>query len=339
MPVDTRFYAPLGGVSLEKIEELTGLKLEQSNGVQISNIAAPTNGRRGDISFLDGDGKKRPEISPDLTALIVTESNREHVPGGIAFFVSKTPRYHHSLVAKALFDIRHQKMSGNQLVAADAEVDPSAIVGPGAVVGAGAVIGAGSHIGANAVIGPGVQVGRNCRIGAGASVFCALIGNAVTLLAGASIGETGFGVMMGPDGAEDAPHYGRVILQDGVTVGANTCIDRGVFDDTILGERTKIDNLCQIAHNVVFGRGVVMAAFGGISGSVRVGDYCQLGGRVGIADHVVVGENVSLAASSGLFRDIPDGEVWGGTPAKPLKQWMREIAWVQKQAAARKTST
>lgn len=338
MPVDTRFYAPLGGVTLEKIEDLTGLKAERSDNCEISNIAAPTKGRRGDISFLDGDGKKTPKVSDDLSALIVNEANRAHVPDNVAFFVSNTPRYHHSIVANALFSTRHQEMSGDSAIAVDADIDPSATIAPGAVIGSGAVIGAGSHIGSNAVIGPGVQIGRNCRIGAGANVCCALLGNKVTLLAGASIGETGFGVMAGPEGVEDAPHYGRVILQDGVTVGANTCIDRGVFDDTILGERTKIDNLCQIAHNVVFGRGVVMAAFGGISGSVRVGDNCQLGGRVGIADHVVVGENVRLAASSGLFRDVPDGEVWGGTPAKPLKQWMREIAWVQKHAAIRKRS-
>jgi UDP-3-O-[3-hydroxymyristoyl] glucosamine N-acyltransferase len=143
--------------------------------------------------------------------------------------------------------------------------------------------------------------------------------------------------MPGPKGAEDAPHYGRVILQDHVTVGANSCIDRGVFDDTIVGERTKIDNLCQIAHNVVLGRSVLVAAFGGISGSVQVGDGAMLGGRVGIADHVKVGEGVSLAASAGLFRDIEAGETWGGTPAKPIRQWMREVAWLQKNANPKKT--
>jgi UDP-3-O-[3-hydroxymyristoyl] glucosamine N-acyltransferase len=163
-----------------------------------------------------------------------------------------------------------------------------------------------------------------------------LLGDHVTLLAGARIGEAGFGVMAGPAGSEDAPHYGRVILQDHVTVGANACIDRGVFGDTIIGERTKIDNLCQIAHNVVLGRSVIVAAFGGISGSVRVGDGSMLGGRVGIADHVTVGEGVSLAASAGLFRDVGPGETWGGTPAKPIRQWMREVAWLNKQTAPRK---
>jgi len=123
-----------------------------------------------------------------------------------------------------------------------------------------------------------------------------------------------------------------------VSIGANTCIDRGVFDDTIVGERTKIDNLCQIAHNVVLGRSVLMAAFAGISGSVSVGDGCMFGGRIGIADHVKIGERVSLAASSGIFRDIDSGETWGGLPAKPIRQWMREVAWLQKNANPKKTN-
>ena len=111
-----------------------------------------------------------------------------------------------------------------------------------------------------------------------------------------------------------------------------------MFDDTIIGERTKIDNLCQIAHNVVFGRSVVMAAFGGISGSVTVGDGVMIGGRVGIADHVHVDDGASLAASSGVFRNIGPGETWGGTPAKPIRQWMREVAWLQKQASKKKST-
>jgi UDP-3-O-[3-hydroxymyristoyl] glucosamine N-acyltransferase len=139
--------------------------------------------------------------------------------------------------------------------------------------------------------------------------------------------------MPGPGGAEDAPQFGRVIIQDGATIGANSCVDRGAFDDTIIGENTKIDNLCQIAHNVVLGRNVLMASFGGISGTVTVGDGVQLGGRVGIADHVVVGEGAQIAASAGVFREIPARETWGGTPARPLRDWMREIAWLQKQTS------
>ena len=158
----------------------------------------------------------------------------------------------------------------------------------------------------------------------------------LTILAGVSIGEAGFGVTGGPTGAEDIPQWGRVIIQDLVSIGANSCVDRGAFDDTIIGERTKIDNLVQIAHNVVIGRNVLMASFTGISGTTKIDDGVVMGGRVGVADHVHIGAGAKLAAASGIFRDIPAGEVWGGSPGRPLRQYLREIAWIQKQIAPKK---
>lgn len=302
----------------------------------ITGIAAPDQAKSGELAFLEGDSGQQPALSSELDVLVVGEAARDLVPEGAFCLVSKFPRYAHGIIAGALFKLRHLERADPSQAASSAKVHPDAVIGPGAVVGAGAAIGEGTVVGANAVIGPGVQIGRNCVIGTNASVHCALVGDQVTLLAGARIGETGFGVMAGPDGLVDAPHYGRVVLQDHVTVGANSCIDRGVFGDTVVCERTKIDNLCQIAHNVVLGRSVIVAAFGGISGSVRVGDGSMLGGRVGIADHVTLGEGVSLAASAGLFRDVAAGETWGGTPAKPIRQWMREIAWLNKQASPKK---
>ncbi|MEZ5984451.1 MAG: UDP-3-O-(3-hydroxymyristoyl)glucosamine N-acyltransferase [Hyphomonas sp.] len=336
MTVDPRFYAPLGALTLGQIAEMTGAALDGDESLSVTGIASAANAQTGDLAFLDGDGKSAPGISADASIFVTNEANLGHVPEGAAKLVTRFPRYAHALAALAMYHPRHLDWTGEAHISPEAQVHEGARVSPGAVIGPGAVVGEGSWIGPNASIGPGVQIGRNCQIGANASVFCALLGDHVTLLAGARVGETGFGVLAAPDGQRDAPHFGRVILQDHVSVGANTCIDRGVFEDTILGERTKIDNLCQIAHNVVLGRSVIMAAFGGISGSVRVGDHSMLGGRVGIADHVEVGEKVSLAASSGLFRNIEDGETWGGTPAKPIRQWMREVAWLQKQANPKK---
>ena len=336
MTVDPRFFAPLGALTLEQIAELTGAALDGDGAAPVTGIASASGAQEGDLAFLEGDGKADPELSSQARLFITNEANLKHVPDGASKLVTAFPRFAHASAALAMFRPRHLDWGGDERISSGAKVHPGARVAPGAVIGPGATIGEGTWIGANAVIGPGVQVGRNCQIGAGATVFCALIGDHVTLLAGVRVGEAGFGLLAAPDGQRDAPHFGRVILQDHVTVGANSCIDRGVFEDTILGERTKIDNLCQIAHNVVFGRSVVMAAFGGISGSVRVGNGSMLGGRVGIADHVTVGDGVSLAASSGLFRDVDSGETWGGTPAKPIRQWMREVAWLQKQANPKK---
>jgi len=337
--VDTRFYAPLGALTLEEIAGRTGAVLAGEPAQIISGIASAANSKAAEIAFLEGDGKKTPELSEHLAAVISTSGMRRHVPAGVSILETPFPRYIHSQVARALFRARHHLPMSREHVSDEAQIHADAVIQPGACVGPGAAIGAGAIIGSNAVIGPGVQIGRNTTVAPNASVHCSLVGDNVTILAGARIGETGFGVLVGPQGAEDAPHYGRVIIQDHATIGANSCIDRGVFEDTIIGERTKIDNLCQIAHNVVLGRGVIVAAFGGISGSVRVGDGSMLGGRAGIADHVTVAERVSLAASAGLFRDVESGETWGGTPAKPIRQWMREVAWLQKQANPKKSDS
>ena len=335
MAVDSRFYALAGPKTLSEIAQVTSAQLKGDGDVLVKSVGASATARSDEVAYYDG--AKPPaadDISPQAAAVFVQEKHADSLPAGVAALIVDLPRYAHSQAADALFRVRG--WSASEEAAEPTNVHDSAILGQGAVIGAGAAIGERTEIGPNAVIGPGVQIGRDCRIGANVTIQCALIGNNVKVYSGARIGESGFGVMSGPGGAEDAPQYGRVILQDHVTVGANSCIDRGAFDDTIIGEHTKIDNLCQIAHNVVTGRSVLMASFAGISGSVTIGDGTMLGGRVGIADHVKIGDGAQIAASAGVFREIPSGETWGGTPAKPIRQWMKEVAWLQKQTTGGK---
>jgi UDP-3-O-[3-hydroxymyristoyl] glucosamine N-acyltransferase len=216
-----------------------------------------------------------------------------------------------------------------------AQLEDGVLLGHGVTIGAGARIGRDTSIGAYTVIGPGVAIGRNCAIGSHVTIGFALIGDKVSILSGASIGEPGFGVTVGQGKTVDVPQLGRVILQDNVSIGANSCIDRGAWDDTVIGENTKIDNLVQIAHNVRLGRNCLLAAHTGISGSCSVGDGVVFGGRAGLADHIVVGDRAKVAAAAGVMKDIPADEMWAGLPARPVKRWMRETAWLARMAKSR----
>src|SRR6185436_5199859 len=184
------------------------------------------------------------------------------------------------------------------IVHSSARLESGVTVDPGAVVGPSAEIGAGSVIAAGAVIGPDVRIGRDCSIGAGASITHAIIGDRVIVHPGCRIGQDGFGFVMGAGGHLKVPQISRVIIQDDVEIGAATTIDRGAFRDTVIGEGTKIDNMVQIAHNVVIGRHCVIVAQCGIAGSATLEDYVVLGARAGVIDHATVGEGAQLAGAA-----------------------------------------
>ena len=269
---------------------------------------------------------------PDLTATragacFVRSAQAAEAPAGCALLITPSPQAAYARAALRLFRPRRH-LANEPAVHPEAELEEGVILGHGVVIGPGARIGARTEIAANAVIGPGVAIGRDCRIGPNATIGFALIGDRVQILSGAVVGEAGFGVAEAAGDKADVPQLGRVILQDGVTVGAGACIDRGAWDDTVVGENTKIDNLVQIAHNARIGRNCVLAGQAAVSGSATVGDNVQFGGRAGIVDHLTVGHGARIAAAAGVMRDVPAGETWAGAPAKPLRQFMREIAWV-----------
>ena len=153
------------------------------------------------------------------------------------------------------------------------------------------------------------------------------------LHAGVRIGQDGFGFAMSPRGHLKVPQVGRVIIQDDVEIGANTCIDRGANRDTLIGEGTKIDNLVQIGHNVTLGRHCVIVAQVGIAGSTSLGDFVVIGGAASIAGHLTIGMGAQLAATAGLMNDMPPGAKWAGTPARPGRTFFREVSALAKLAA------
>lgn len=206
------------------------------------------------------------------------------------------------------------------VVEADAHLAAGVAVGPGAYIGHGVRIGARTVIGPNCSIGQRTELGEDCRLDSGVVVYhdCR-IGNGCILLANVVIGATGFGYIFLDGKHELIPHNGGVILEDGVEIGANTCVDRAKFGNTIIGAGTKIDNLVQIGHNTKVGKACLMAGQVGVSGSVVIGDGVVLAGQAGAVDHVTIGAGAIIAARSVLMQDIGPGERVWGTPAQEIQ--------------------
>ena len=331
---DRRFFEQTGPLSLADLAAQAGFSVsdDRAASLMIETASPLAKADGGAISYLSDRRYLEDLKQTKAGAVFITEKLADQAPDGVLRIITGEPQAAWSRAAAVL----HPTIPylNTQAVHPEARFEEDVYLAPGVTVGQGARIGARTRIGPNAVIGPGVAIGRDCVIGANATVEFALIGDRVAVAAGAVIGSAGFGVAAGSQGLVDIPQLGRVILQDGVSIGANTTIDRGAWTDTIIGENTKLDNQIQIGHGVVMGRNCVMAARCGISGSVTFGDNVQCGGDVGIKDHIKIGNNVQLAARSGVMRDIADGEIVGGAPAQPIKEWMREIAWVRNAIAA-----
>ena len=332
---DPRFFDSLPALTVGELAERIGVEVVRGGDRKVSAVAPLSTAGETDVAFL-GDRKFAAQLAgTGAGCVILPASAADAAPPAAAVLISREPQVQASWARASMALHRPIALSAPAPAALACE-DETVVLEPGVVLGQGVRIGRGTRIGANTVIGPGVQIGRDARIGANVTLGFALIGDRVVVLSGARIGEAGFGAAMSRAGPVDIPQLGRVILQDNVTVGANTCIDRGAYGDTVIGENTKIDNMVMVAHNCVIGRNCLIAAHTGISGSVTVGDGVIFGGKAGVGDHITIGEGARVAAGAGVLADIPPGETWSGYPAKPLRQFLREAIWVSKQASRKR---
>ncbi|MBV1705617.1 MAG: UDP-3-O-(3-hydroxymyristoyl)glucosamine N-acyltransferase [Hyphomicrobiales bacterium] len=332
------FFPAPAPLRLDDICAATGARLPDGDHAGLTFAAVAPLDRAGphDISFLENPKYIDALRASRAGACLVAPRYADKVPPTTLALVVAEPYVAFARVLALLYPqamrpatLLPQEGRAASFIHAEARLEDGVVLDPCVVIGAGAEIGAGTHIGAHAVIGAGVRIGRDCSIGAHTTLSHALVGNNVIIHPGTRIGQDGFGFAMGPGGHLKVPQVGRVIIQDHVEIGANSTIDRGAIRDTVIGEGAKIDNLVQIAHNVVIGRHAVIVAQSGISGSTEIGDFAALGGQAGITGHLRIGAGAQIAAQSGVMTDVPARERWGGSPARPMREWFRTLLGIE----------
>jgi UDP-3-O-[3-hydroxymyristoyl] glucosamine N-acyltransferase len=311
------------------IAEAVGGELVGDPSVAVSGVAALDRASPRDLSFL-GAAKYASVFATSRAGVVLIIPELAGAPGQTPARVvverpqeallTLLPRFHRT--ASATPGVHPTAVLG-----AGVRLGADVTLGPYAVVGDRVELGAGSVIGPHCVVGDGVTIGERCHLIASVTVYSgSRLGERVTIHAGARIGSDGFGYVQRDGEHLKIPHVGRCIVEDDVEIGANTTIDRGSIDDTVIGAGTKIDNLVQIGHNVRIGRLCLIMGQAGIAGSVRVEDGCMILGQVGISGHHTIGKGARLAAQAGVFGDIPAGETWSGYPARPHKEALRAQA-------------
>ncbi|MBR5836310.1 MAG: UDP-3-O-(3-hydroxymyristoyl)glucosamine N-acyltransferase [Bacteroidales bacterium] len=320
----------------KEIAEILGGTVDGNPEATITTFARIESGKPGAICFFANPKYEQYVYKCKADIIIVNKTFEPKEPVS-ATLVRVDDSY--AAVAALLDYVTAKKRSYRRYRGCRSRVRWSARLGKKVYVGDFAYIGKGASVGnctkiyENVYVGDGVKIGSYCIIYPGARIYPGMvIGDRVIIHANAVIGADGFGFAPLEDGTwKKIEHTGNVIIEDDVEIGANTCIDKSQMGSTIVKKGTKIDNLCQVAHNVEVGPNTVMAAMSGIAGSSKVGEHCIIGGQVGIAGHLTVADNTSFGAQAGLISNVKTpGQSFFGTPAIPYMDYMRSYSAFKK---------
>ncbi len=334
--VDTVFYKYNGTKTIKEISAIADATLITSGKENeiIENVASIDSAGSNDLCFFYDKKSKDKAALIKAKACITTEDLARFIPENVIILTTSNPKLSFIKLVSSFYSENRPspQISPNATIASTAKIGKDCSIASGVVIEDDVVIGDNCIIEPNAVIARGCKIGNNCRIGNNASIAYCLMGNDCYIYTGARIGQDGFGFSVVNGQHKRIPQIGRVIIGNDVEIGANTCIDRGALDDTIIGDGCRVDNLVQIAHNDKIGKCCILVAQTGIAGSCTFGDYVVCGGQTGFADHLNVGSGAQVGAQSGVMRDIEPGAIVMGTPTVPFKDFMRQVAFLQKNS-------
>jgi UDP-3-O-[3-hydroxymyristoyl] glucosamine N-acyltransferase len=331
--------APIRSHALSELAERFGLELRGDGSTPIHGVGTLAGAGAGQLGFLANPKYRKELAATAASAVVLSADDAEGCV--VPCLVAKSPYVAFAKIA-ALFDAEPAPQPGihpSAVVAGDAEVDPGAQVGPFTVIGAR------SRVAAGAVIGPGCVVGDDCVVGPGCVLVARVtlvarvrLGARVRIHPGAVLGADGFGLAMDAGRWIKVPQLGGVVVGDDAEIGANTTIDRGAIEDTVLDEDVRLDNQIQIGHNVRIGAHTAIAGCSAVAGSAKIGRYCLIGGGVGIVGHLEVCDRVTVTAMSLVTQSITEpGEYSSGMPVQDSRSWRRNGArFRQLDALARK---
>jgi UDP-3-O-[3-hydroxymyristoyl] glucosamine N-acyltransferase len=314
--------------SLREIVERFGGEIVGDPQVRVSHVATLENAGAEAIAFLANPRYLRHVAASKAAAVIVAPAVRDATAS--ARIVHENPYLYFARVS-SLLRPRREVVPGvheSAVVATDASISPRAEIGPFAVIGSGAEVAEGAMIGAGTIVGEKVRIGRDACLHPGVTIYAGCtLGERVIVHSGVVIGADGFGIAFADDHWVKVPQVGAVRIGDDVEIGANTTIDRGAIDDTVIDDGVKLDNQIQIAHNVRIGAHTAIAACTGIAGSVQIGRYCRIGGAVGIAGHVSIADHVEISGHTSITKSIDKAGVYSGVyPFEPNREWRRNAA-------------
>ena len=315
-------------MTLGEIAVRYGLDLAGDPAQVVEGVAALAAAKPGTLSFCTGAKYRKQLAATRATAVVLPRELAAECP--VAALISARPYASYARIAAGLHPpaaVAAGRAPSAQ-VAPTARIAASAWIGPNAVIGAGAVIGERCSIGPNCVIEEGVRLGDDCRLQSGITLcHDVVVGSRCTFKPGAVVGGDGFGFAPDADGYVKVPHLGGARLGDDVEVGANTTIDRGTIEDTVIADGVKLDNQVQVGHNCRIGAHTVIAGCVGISGSTIIGSRCMIGGGVGIVGHLEIGDEVIVTGASMVTRSLPGPGIYSsGMPAIEAATWRRTVA-------------